>query len=318
MDLDLTLAASFLVLADERHYGRAAARLNVTASALTKRIQRLERQLGVFLLDRGPGGVLDLTAAGGRFAVAAGPLLAHAAAARAETRSGRAAVTVRLGIPAGSASALRHLDLAGVARDVRLIYPGARLVCVDVDFPQVTRCLPDGQVDILWTNAPVRHHGVTTERLALMSSRIGVVGVRHELAEAEEVDAGDFVDETMLFNPAVPEEWMTPFWLGDLRPRRDARLVAVDAQNHAAVLGLVRTSGTVTVTMAVSAPLLGPHLRAVALSGVAPVVFHVARRSGERRGAVLAVVRSLQATGPSRLGGSAVSHREAAAVPTAG
>lgn len=318
MDLDLTLAASFVVLAEERHYGRAAARLNVTASALTKRIQRLERQLGVFLLDRGPGGVLDLTAAGSRFAVAAGPLLAHAAAARAETRSGRAAVTVRLGIPAGSASALRHLDLAGVARDVRLVYPETRLVCVDVDFPQVTRCLPDGRVDILWTNAPVRHHGVTTERLALTSSRIGVVGVRHGLAEAEEVDAGDFVDQTMLFNPAVPEEWMTPFWLGDLRPRREARLVAVDAQNHAAVLGQARTSGTVTVVMAVSAPLLGPHLRPVALSGVAPVAFHAAYRSGERRGAVLAVVRSLQAMGPSRLGGRAVSSRESAAVPTAG
>jgi DNA-binding transcriptional LysR family regulator len=47
MDLDLSCVASFLVLLDERHYGRAAAKLNLTSSALSKRIQRLERQVGV-------------------------------------------------------------------------------------------------------------------------------------------------------------------------------------------------------------------------------------------------------------------------------
>lgn len=318
MDLDLTLAASFLVLAEERHYGRAATRLNVTASALTKRVQRLERQLGVLVLDRGPGGVLDLTAAGCRFVDVAGPLLAHAAAVRDVTRTGPSPVTVRLGIPAGSADAMRHLDLAGVARDVRLVYPTTRLVCVDVAFPQVTDCLPEGQVDVLWTNAPVRHHGVTTERLALESRRTGVVGVRHRLAEAGEVDAGDFVDETMLFNPAVPEEWMSPFWLGDLRPRRDARLVAVDAGDHATVLGRTRTSGMATVTLAHSAPLLGPLLRPVVLTGAPPVVFHAAHRRSERRGAVLAVVRSLQAMRSSRLGEAPVSVPEQAVVPAAG
>ena len=56
MELDLGLASSFLVLAEERHYGRAAARLHLTSPALTKRIQRLERQLGVVLLQRGPAG----------------------------------------------------------------------------------------------------------------------------------------------------------------------------------------------------------------------------------------------------------------------
>lgn len=318
MELDLTLAASFMVLAGERHYGRAAARLNVSASALTKRIQRLERQLDVVLLDRGPGGVLDLTAAGGRFAVVAGPLLAHAAAARDATRTSPSGLTVRLGIPAGSAAALRHLDLAAVARDVRLCFPGTRLVCVDVDFPRMRHCLPAGQVDVLWTDAPVRHREVTSEPLAVTSRRIGVVGARHELAGAGEVDVGDFTTEAMLFNPAIPEEWMTPFWLGDLRARRSARLVAVDAHDHAAVLALTRTTGMVTVALEVSAPLLGPHLRAVALRGAGPVVFHAAHRRADRRGPVLAVVQSLRAMGPRRLGAATVSHRETVVVPSAG
>jgi DNA-binding transcriptional LysR family regulator len=41
MELDLLLASTFMVLVDEKHFGRAAARLHLTSSALTKRIQRL-------------------------------------------------------------------------------------------------------------------------------------------------------------------------------------------------------------------------------------------------------------------------------------
>lgn len=314
MDLDLGLTASFLVLVEERHYGRAAARLNLTSAALTKRIQRLERQLGVVVLDRGPGGVLDLTEAGHRFAKSAGPLLAHAEAVRSVARTARADCRVRLGIPAGSTEALRYLDLAGIARDVRLTCPEARLVCVDVDFAQMTRSLPDHRVDVLWTDAPVRHAEVTSERLGLTCRRIGVVGVHHELAEAGTVDAGDFLEERMLFNPAVPEEWMSPFWLGDMRPFRDARLLAIDAQDHASVLQKAAWAGAVTVSVEVSASMLGPNLRAVRLTGAAPVVFHAARRRADRRAPVLAVVQALLAMGSHSLGATD-SSRELAVVP---
>lgn len=51
-DLDLSSVASFLVLAEEEHYARAAQRLHLTPSALTKRMQRLERQIGAVLLVR--------------------------------------------------------------------------------------------------------------------------------------------------------------------------------------------------------------------------------------------------------------------------
>lgn len=87
MNLDLGLVADFLVLVQERHYGRAAVRLHLTSSALTKRIQRLERQLGVALIERGPSGVLAVTSAGQRFELAAGPLIAQASAARDSARA---------------------------------------------------------------------------------------------------------------------------------------------------------------------------------------------------------------------------------------
>ncbi|MEJ7833534.1 MAG: LysR family transcriptional regulator [Nocardioides sp.] len=67
MHLDLTAVQSFIAVADRRHFGRAAERLEISVSALTKRIQRLESSLGVPLIERDSGGFTGLTPAGRRF-----------------------------------------------------------------------------------------------------------------------------------------------------------------------------------------------------------------------------------------------------------
>ena len=51
-DLDTALLRSFVVLAEERHFGRAAERLHVSQPALTKRVRRLEELVGGALLLR--------------------------------------------------------------------------------------------------------------------------------------------------------------------------------------------------------------------------------------------------------------------------
>ena len=80
MELDLTQVRAFVEVAEQLHFGRAAARLFITQQALSKRIQRLEHTLGRPLFARGPRGV-ELTAAGQRFLPHARQLVADAAAA---------------------------------------------------------------------------------------------------------------------------------------------------------------------------------------------------------------------------------------------
>jgi DNA-binding transcriptional LysR family regulator len=47
---------SFIVVAEEEHFGRAAAALHVTPSSLSRPVSRLQQQVGARLLDRTPRG----------------------------------------------------------------------------------------------------------------------------------------------------------------------------------------------------------------------------------------------------------------------
>ncbi len=56
----------FVGVAEEQHFGRAAARLHVAQPALSRQIQDLEGEMGFLLFDRLPRGV-RLSAAGKLF-----------------------------------------------------------------------------------------------------------------------------------------------------------------------------------------------------------------------------------------------------------
>jgi len=77
MDLDLRLVRYFVAVADELHFGRAAAKLYISQPALSKQIRRLEDQLGASLLVRDSRHV-TLTARGQRFLDEARKLLSIA------------------------------------------------------------------------------------------------------------------------------------------------------------------------------------------------------------------------------------------------
>src|SRR3954447_22643561 len=96
--MELRQLRYFVTLAEELHFGRAAAREHIVQSALSQQIQRLERELGVRLLERSTHHV-GLTAAGAAVLIEARQILAHPARPAPVARSAAgSAPAVRVGI----------------------------------------------------------------------------------------------------------------------------------------------------------------------------------------------------------------------------
>jgi DNA-binding transcriptional LysR family regulator len=117
--VELRQVRYFLAVAESRHFGRAAEQLHVVQPAVSQQISRLERELGVRLLNRDTRNV-SLTAEGTAFLRYAPEILAaveRAAAAARETRQAERLLRV------GTGSGLGDL-LGAVLADLSATHPG--------------------------------------------------------------------------------------------------------------------------------------------------------------------------------------------------
>jgi DNA-binding transcriptional LysR family regulator len=142
---DLGHARSFIAVAEEMHFGRAAARLNLTQSPLSRQIQMLEQTLGVTLLERTTRAV-RLTPAGRTFLAEAYRVIAAAeSAARLTRRAARGeSGTIRLSFTAASA----YRTLPRIVSQVRRALPEIDLVLEEMVSDEQIQALEENRVDV--------------------------------------------------------------------------------------------------------------------------------------------------------------------------
>jgi DNA-binding transcriptional LysR family regulator len=151
----------FVTVAEELHFGKAAERLSVVQPAVSQQVARLERELGVRLLERTSRRV-TLTGDGTRLLAEARATLAAADNVRAvadELAAGRAG-TLRLGTSPGLADRLHR----GVTA-LRQTSPDVGLVLVQGTPAAHGAAIRAGELDLALVRGPVGGPGLRTVEL---------------------------------------------------------------------------------------------------------------------------------------------------------
>ncbi|MGE5475108.1 MAG: LysR family transcriptional regulator [Bacteroidales bacterium] len=177
--MDLGTLRCFVAVAEEEHVGRAALRLNISASPLSRQIRKLEAELGVALFER-QRQRLSLTEAGQRFLAEARDLLAHAEAVKARGRglAKDAAGSLCLGVVP---SALYNAAVVGALKLLRRARPGMALRLVPGRSPGLTDQLRRGLLDMAFVYRPPSEVGLDSRLLARRPLHL-IVAADHPLA----------------------------------------------------------------------------------------------------------------------------------------
>ncbi len=283
-DLDLRLVRYFTVVAEHRHFGRAAEALRVAQPSLSRQIRHLEQQLGARLLDRTPQGS-RLTEAGEVFLPLARALLRSADQAAARTRAAAQPSRITIGYTIG-------LIVTPAVRQLRREHPDADVQTLHLDWNQPREALLDHRVDAVVTRLPIRTGGLHVTVL-YDEPRVLLVPLDHRLAGKESVSIDDIADEPI---PRLPDPAWNAYWRIDPRPdgspAPDGPLVeAIEDKNELIAAG--QAVAVIPAGVAVGSP--RPDLTTIPLHGVEPSHVVLATRAGDRGRLVTAFRKCAQA-----------------------
>lgn len=156
---ELSQLRCFVAAGEELHFGRAAARLNMTQSPLSRQIQLLERILDVTLLER-TSRTVALTPAGRLFMVEAKRIVrlseSAALAARRVAKGDEGRVAV--GFTAVSGYSL----VPQVVAQARMALPNIQLELHEMVTTDQVEALLTGLIDIAFVRPPVDRHEFET------------------------------------------------------------------------------------------------------------------------------------------------------------
>lgn len=284
-DLDLRLVRSFTVVAEHRHFGRAAAQLHLTQSSLSRQIVRLEQQVGARLLDRTPQGT-RLTEAGEAFLPLAAEVLRSAAAATARARAVARPSRITVGYTG-------NLIVTPAVRALRHRHPDADVRTLHLKWDDARAALLDHRVDAAVVRLPLPSTGLHVTVLR-DEPRVLLIPSDHRLAGKESVTLDDIADEPL---PRASDAEWDAFWRVD--PRPDGR-PAPDGPFVTAIedkIELVASGQAVAIVPAGSATPTGlrADLTTVPLADVEPSHVALATRAGDRNRLVAAFRKCAEA-----------------------
>lgn len=199
MTMDLRQLRYFVAVAEERHFGRAAARLHMAQPPLSQAIRQLEGELGLTLLHRTTRRV-DLTAAGAAYLERARAILAEVDEAAQHARRVAAGAVGHLTI--GCVGSATYSLLPALSRHLSAELPG-----IDFSFrgemlaPDQVAALRQGTIDVALLRPPVADLSLAVQTLR-RDRLVVALPTDHPLAARARVSAAALAERDLIVHSA--------------------------------------------------------------------------------------------------------------------
>ncbi|MFI8456705.1 LysR family transcriptional regulator [Kitasatospora sp. NPDC085464] len=194
----------FLTLAEELHFGRAAARLHLTQARVSQVIARQERQIGGLLFDRSNRRQVRLTPLGRQLCADLRPVHTHLRDSLERARLAARGKTARLRV---GMMPFNVPDLHHYWEGFRSRHPEWELQIRRAPYVEPFERLRDGDMDVFVTWLPVDEPDLTTGPVLFHDPRVLAVAADHELAGRPQISVEALGDFGHAMPPAMPDFW---------------------------------------------------------------------------------------------------------------
>ena len=192
--MELRRLRYFVAVAEELHFLRAAQRLHIEQSPLSRAIKELEADLGVKLFQRTTRST-RLTRAGEVFLEEARQILAAVAQARASARGAAKGRQGRLAV--AFAEGIAHPRLSTLLARYRAAADQVELKIVQMSFEHQIRALYSGSLDAGFSFAAVRRNGIQAN--TVWSDPVAaVLPARHPLAAKAQIELKEIARDPLV------------------------------------------------------------------------------------------------------------------------
>jgi DNA-binding transcriptional LysR family regulator len=198
MNVSMRVLRTFLIAAEEGHFGKAAKRAHLSQPALSRQISNLEEEIGAALFARVGRGV-ELTSAGETFVEHARRCLRHyesgvLAAKRASSGLGG---ELRVGFVSPAIYANIVPRLISSFRDRA---PGVSVSLDEFSSQPQARAIENGELDVAFLHPPIP--GIELELHVLLRQRfVAALPAKHPLASKDALHARELASEPFIIFP---------------------------------------------------------------------------------------------------------------------
>jgi len=207
--VELKHLRSFVVLAEELHFSRAALRLHLAQSAVSAQIKRLEEEVGGPLLHRTTRQV-ELTEAGRLLLSEARTLLAAADGTLGRVRAAARGEDATLSI--ASLGPVPESLFSPLLATFSARRPHVRIELRQLAFPQMLSALREGTADVEFIYEPLHESDLDVVPLE-SGPRMVALPRSHPVAGRDFLTPADLRCETFIPQPdAIPKYWQE-FWM---------------------------------------------------------------------------------------------------------